>query len=404
MPRFVFLASWANLAGRSVGDHGFDELDEEVVGVVGAGAGFGVVLDGEDGARSVAQSGDGAIVEVVVADVEVGADGVGADGEAVVLAGDFDLFGEAAGLVEAPVTKFEFEGFGSEGEAEDLVAHADAEDGGGQVEEFLDGFDGLGDDGGIAGAVGEEDAVGVVAEDLVDGAVEGHDDDATAVAGEAAEDVAFDAEVEGDDGEGVLGGAIGGAAGANQAGAEFPVGFGGFGPVVGFGGADGFNEVEAFHGGGVLDEVEEFEGVEDVGGDGSVHGSAGSEAAGEGAGVDAVDAGDVVVFEVLVEGLGGSPVAGDVTEVVGDRAAYVGAVGFFVEGVDAGVAEFGVGEGDDLAQVAGVCHDFLVAGHAGVEDDFADDRVGCAEGVAAIDGAVGEDQEGGCFGSGCHIW
>ncbi len=382
-----------------MGDHGFDELGKEIVRVVGAGAGFGMVLNGEDGARSMAQPGDGAIVEVEVADVDVGADRVGTDGKAMILAGDFDLFGEAAGLVEAPVTKFELEGFGSKGEAEDLVAHADAEDRGRQVEEFLNGFDALGDDGGIPRAVGEEDAVGVVAEDLVDRAVDGHDDDAAAMAGEAAQDVAFDAEVEGDDGEGSLGGAAG-----IKGWAEFPVGFGGFGPVVSLGGADGFNEVEAFHGGGVLDNVEEVEGVEDFGGDGSVHGSAGSKASGKGAGVDAVDAGDVVVFEILVEGLGRSPVAGDLTEVVGDRAAYVGAIGFFVEGVDAGVAEFGVGEGDNLAQVAGICHDFLIAGHAGVEDDFADDRAGCAKGVAAIDGAIGEDQEGGCFGSGCHIW
>ena len=94
-----------------------DELAEEVVGVVGAWAGFGVVLDGEDGQGCVADAGDGAIVEVEVGEfvVGVGGDGFGGDCEAVVLAGDFDSALQAAGLVEAAMAEFQFEGVVSGG-------------------------------------------------------------------------------------------------------------------------------------------------------------------------------------------------------------------------------------------------------------------------------------------------
>ena len=90
-------------------DH-FGEAVEEVGGVVGAGAGFGVVLDGEDGFRFVAEAFEGVVVEVDVGGLAAFAgEGGGVDGEAVVLTGDFDLAGAgvADGLVAAAVAEFE---------------------------------------------------------------------------------------------------------------------------------------------------------------------------------------------------------------------------------------------------------------------------------------------------------
>ena len=61
---------------------------------------------------------------------------------------------------------------------------------------------------------------------------------------------------------------------------------------------------------------------------------------------------------------------------------------FDVEAIDAIVAYQGIGHGDDLALVGGVGEDLLVAGHRGVEDDFALGSSGRAKGPAGEDGAV----------------
>src|SRR5919206_371471 len=67
------------------------EPAEVVFGVVGAGGGLGVVLDGDDGEALVAQALDAVVIEVEVRDLDLGGQAVGADGEAVVVRGDLDL-------------------------------------------------------------------------------------------------------------------------------------------------------------------------------------------------------------------------------------------------------------------------------------------------------------------------
>ena len=76
---------------------------------MGAGAGFGVVLDAEDGERRVAEAFHRAIVEVDVGDdAAFGFQAFLLDGEAVVLAGDFYSAGVEIfyGLVAAAVAEF----------------------------------------------------------------------------------------------------------------------------------------------------------------------------------------------------------------------------------------------------------------------------------------------------------
>ena len=121
------------------------EAVEEVAGVVRAGAGLGVVLDGRAGDVAQHQALDGAVVEVEVGqlgDAEVGlpADRLVAldprlaaralDGEAVVLRGDVD---PAAGqvldrVVGAAMAEGQLVGLQADRAAEQLVAEADAED------------------------------------------------------------------------------------------------------------------------------------------------------------------------------------------------------------------------------------------------------------------------------------
>ena len=318
---------------------------------------------------AVAHAFDGAVVEVDVGDLDVGGEAGGIDGEAVVLAGDGDLAGAEVfdGLGAAAVAEFEFEGFAAEGVAEDLVAEADGEDGG-FAHELVDFLVDVTERGGISGAVGEEDAVGIAGEDVGGFGGGGHDVDVEAILAEAAEDVLFDAEVVGDDA--VFGGgelaedAFGAAEGVLGGVGDVPLAaFGVFGvPSVGFGGGDFLDEVGTFHGragegGGV------GFGQGELAGDDATHGAGGAEVLGEGSGVDALDAGDVPVFEVLVEGAGGAPIAGDGAEFFDDEAADVGLVAFGIEIIDPVIPDHGVGHGDDLAAVGGIGSDLLVACH-----------------------------------------
>lgn len=88
-----------------------------------------MVLHAEDGEFAVAETFDGAIVEIDVADFEVGREGVGIDRKTVVLAGDVDFAGAEVfdGLVAAAMAEFEFEGVAAEGVGKHLVAEADGE-------------------------------------------------------------------------------------------------------------------------------------------------------------------------------------------------------------------------------------------------------------------------------------
>jgi len=109
---------------------------------------------------------------------------------------------------------------------------------------------------------------------------------------------------------------------------------------------------------------------------------------GERAGVDALDAEDFVFFEVVRERLLGAPVGGDRREFTDDKGAGVNGRGFGVFGVNAVVADFWVGESDELTAVGGIGEDFLIACHGGVEADFSRRGSGVSKGEASINGAV----------------
>ncbi len=56
--------------------------------------------------------------------------------------------------------------------------------------------------------------------------------------------------------------------------------------------------------------------------------------------------------------------------------------------IDAVVAYERIGHGDDLSLVRRIGEHFLIAGHAGVEDDFAEPLTGRAEAATGEDSAV----------------
>ena len=159
------------------------EAVEEVAGVVRARAGLGVVLDGAAGDVLEHQALDRAVVEVQVGELggaEVGAPSAPArrprsgsppsgpaDGEAVVLGGDVDPAGLEVldRVVGAAVAEGELEGLEPDRPAEELVAEADADDRL-LADDAADVVDDVVERRRVAGAVGEEDEVGVAREHL----------------------------------------------------------------------------------------------------------------------------------------------------------------------------------------------------------------------------------------------
>ena len=60
--------------------------------------------------------------------------------------------------------------------------------------------------------------------------------------------------------------------------------------------------------------------------------------------------------------------------------------------IDPVVADQRVGQENDLASVAGVGQDLLVAGHAGIEDNLADGNATRAKGTTLVYGSVAQKQ------------
>src|SRR5258708_5179056 len=110
--------------------HQFYEVVEQVVRIVRAGRSLGMVLDAEDGFAAMAEAFERVVIEIDVGEVDVVCvERLGVDREAVVVRGDFDASGGLVedGMVAAAMSEFQFEGLAAEGEAEDLLAQADAE-------------------------------------------------------------------------------------------------------------------------------------------------------------------------------------------------------------------------------------------------------------------------------------
>ena len=321
-----------------------------------------------------------------------GFEGFEVDGEAVVLAGDLHLAGAQVldRLVAAAVAEFEFVSGSAHGEAEELMAEADAKDGF-LADEFFEGGLDVGDGFGIARAVGDEDAGGFVGEDFLGSGGGGDDGDLAAGLDEVAEDVALEAAINGDD---VASGVV-----------RFGVVVGELGPFafalvpgVGLFGGDDFGEVQTGHAGPGVGAADEFgvviyDGL--IGAYNPFESTLDAEFAHQGPRIDAGDAGDVVAEEVFVEGFDGAEIGGDGGEFFNDEAFDLGMGGFVVGLIgDAVVTDLGVGHSDDLAGVGGIGEDFLVADEGGVEDGFAAAAGGGAESGAGEESAVFEGEFG----------
>ena len=89
-----------------------------------------MVLYGDDRKIPVAKTLDRSVVEVDMRHLDIGREGVGINGVAVVLRRDLDAAGRQVlhGLVAAVVAEFQLEGSPPSPDAQDLMPQADAEE------------------------------------------------------------------------------------------------------------------------------------------------------------------------------------------------------------------------------------------------------------------------------------
>src|SRR5438105_3065177 len=80
------------------------------------------------------------------------------------------------------------------------------------------------------------------------------------------------------------------------------------------------------------------------------------------------------------ERLLGSPIAGHFASFSNDKSARLDAIRLKIVLVDPVVADEGIGQKDDLARIARVAENLLVAGHSRIENDLADGNSFGAEG------------------------
>ena len=102
-----------------------------------------------------------------------------------------------------------------------------------------------------------------------------------------------------------------------------------------------------------------------------------------------------MLLQIVGQGLLDTPVGSADRQVADDQAGGEVGAGLEVLRIAAGVADVGIGEGDNLTAVGRVGQDFLVTGHGRVEHHFTADGALGTDGVTAEHGAVGQGKQGG---------
>ena len=287
-------------------------------------------------------------------------------------------------MVGAVVAVRHLQGPGTAGQGQQLVAQADAEQRHPRRQEFADRGDGVIARRRIAGAVGQENAIGLHRQHLRRRGLGGHHGDLATALGEHAQDVGLHPEIVGHDLEVRRGGHELAAVQVQLA----------LGPGIGLAGADHPGQVHAAQARELarcfqrLVHLDAFAGHQRA-----ILGAAFTQDAGELAGVDAGDGHHPAREQpVLQRGLA-APAAGATRHVAHDQARRPDLAGLVVLLGATGVADVRIGQGDQLACIGRIGEDLLVAGHGGVEHHLTDRKAAGAYGLALEHGAVFEDQD-----------
>ena len=282
-------------------------------------------------------------------------------------------------MIRAVVAGLHLQRFRADGEAHDLMAEADAEGRNAALDEFARGGNRVVARFRVAGAVRQEDAVRVERERVGGRGLCRQHGDVAAALSEHAQDVVLHAVVERD--HAMLRRFL-----LAIAGLETPFGLR---PVVGFLRRHDFREVHARK---TRERAREFERLHFIGAgeDAAVLRALVAQDARELARVDARDRDDALRLEVIRKRLLRAEVGSEHRQVTDDQAGGMDFGGFDVLGIHADVADMRIGQRNDLAGVARIGEDLLIAGDRGVEHHFADRRTGGADRMTTKDRAVGE--------------
>src|SRR6266849_11131246 len=370
---------------RSPSFHQLDEPLEQVVRVVRPWRGLGVVLHGEDRQLPMPHALGGAVVEVHVGFDEPGLlHRPGIHAEAVVLRGDLDAPGLEVlhGMVGAVVAELELVGAAPEGQAQDLVAEADAEDRQ-LADELAHRFHEVRHGFGIAGAIGEKEPVGLSLEDGRGRSARGHHLALAAERGKLAQDVSLDPRVIGHDPE-ARGGRPRVAAGDVPAALR---------PAVGRLHRDLADEIATDEARERAGPVGQSRGVDLDRGDHAFLGAVIAQKPRERARVDALDPHDALLAHEIFDGDASAPVGGIRAGLFHDEAVDPGPLRLDVFRIDAVVPDEGVRHAHDLPAVGRIGHDLLIARHRRVEADLAVRLARRAAGLAREDATIRQGQQ-----------
>ena len=387
---FLTLESLGQSAGLAALGHGFDEAVEQWSHIVRAGAGLRVTLEAESVLVGTLDALQGAIEQRLVDRPHIARQAALVHGETVVLTGDHHharveiLYRVVGTVVAVP----HFQGLGAGGQRQQLVTEADAEHRNISLEDFLDRLDRVVARLRIARAIGEEHAIGIQRQHVTGRSLCRYHGQTAAASDQHAQDVQLDAVVVGNDVVRQIG------SGDFRMTVAFQIPHAGA-PFVRLVAGDFLGQVHALEAG---EAARQFQGllfgnvVTDQ--DAAVLRAFLTQDSGQATGIDAGDGDGTVLFQVLIERLLVTPVAGNQRQIANDQASSPDAVGLGIFRRGAGIADVRVSQGNDLLGIGWIGKDFLIAGHGGVEHHLSDRLAIGPDGIAAKNAAVSKGQNG----------
>ncbi|VTR69587.1 putative thioesterase [Desulfosarcina cetonica] len=355
----------------SLGDfHHGPELVEQIGRIMGPGRRFRMVLDGKGRQPAVPDAFHGVVVQVDVGHLHgIPPQALHIDGKAVILGGDLHPAGIQVldRLVGPAMAELELVSTPAQGQTENLVAQADAENGQ-PAEQLPGGLDAVNHRLRVPGTVGEEQPVG------------SHGHDGRGVGGgrhhqhlesgplQTTTDIVFETEIDGHDGRPIATLAPDGRIHAGVVVQYFRLAAG---PAVCPARAHVPGEVHAHHTGNLIGAPLEGFGIEIFRGNDRPHGAAVADMARQGPRVQPLDTQDTLPLEVVGQGLGGPEIAVKRLIFLDQERRHLDPGGLHIIGIDAVVAHQWIGHGHHLTTIGRIGEDLLVAGHTGVENHLA---------------------------------
>ena len=131
-----------------------------------------------------------------------------------------------------------------------------------------------------------------------------------------------------------------------------------------------------------------------VGGDNAAEGSDAADVPNQGARIQIPDRGNAIATQVMIGGLGGAPVGSQGGKLAHDQGLDERPRRFLIFKIGAHVADMRISKADDLARVAGIGEDFLIAGETGIKNDLTAPAGAGARGASVKDSSVLERENG----------